>query len=76
MAAKKKAGTLVDTAAIGSLGGAARAANMSAKERQQSARNAIKARWEAYYQAHPEKLQARHEREAKRSATKQKTLTK
>ena len=47
MAAKKK-GTLVDVSVIGSKGGKARAANLSKKQRSESARNAVKARWEQY----------------------------
>lgn len=57
---------MVDVAEIGSLGGSARAANMSAEERQEASRQAVNARWEAYYATHPEKLQARLEREARK----------
>ena len=45
MAAKKNSGTLVDVAAIGKLGGKARAAKMTKAERSESARAAVKARW-------------------------------
>jgi len=65
MAGKKKR-TLVDVAEIGSLGGSARAANMSPDQRKVAAEKAIKARWKAYYAAHPEKLKAKLEREARK----------
>jgi hypothetical protein len=58
---------LVDTKKIGAKGGKARAANLSAKELSESARNAVKARWEQYYRDHPEKLKARKEREARKT---------
>jgi hypothetical protein len=69
MAAKKKR-TVVDVAEIGSLGGLARAANLSPEQRKAAARKAINARWDAYYEAHPEKLKARLEREARKGTTK------
>jgi hypothetical protein len=59
--------TLVDTRKIGAKGGRARAANLSAKELQASARAAVLARWEQYYRDHPEKLKARNEREARKT---------
>jgi hypothetical protein len=65
MAGKKKR-TLVDVAKIGRLGGSARAAKLSSEELQEASRQASIARWEAYYAAHPEKLQARLEREARK----------
>jgi len=57
---------MVDVAQIGRLGGSARAANLSAKEREEASRQAVNARWEAYYAAHPEKLKARQEKEARK----------
>jgi hypothetical protein len=51
---------------LGRKGGKKRAATLSGKELKESARIAIMARWEKYYQDHPEKLKAREEREAKR----------
>jgi len=69
MAGKRKR-TLVDVAQIGSLGGSARAANLSADERREAGRQAVNARWEAYYAAHPEKLKARQEKEAKKGQAK------
>ena len=59
--------TLVDTRKIGAKGGKARAANLSAKELQASARAAVLARCEQYYKDHPEKLNARKEREARKT---------
>jgi hypothetical protein len=53
---------VVDVTEIGRLGGQATAANRTAKERLDASRKAIKARWDAYYVAHPEKLKAKRER--------------
>lgn len=39
--------TMIDTAVIGKKGGDARAANLSAKQRSESARKAAQARWAA-----------------------------
>jgi hypothetical protein len=63
---KRKITILVDPVEIGSKGGLARAANLSAKELSDSARNAAAARWKAYYAAHPDKFKAKLEREAKK----------
>jgi hypothetical protein len=60
-------GKKIDVAVIGSKGGTARAANLSAEELAEASRRASNARWEAYYAAHPEKLRAKLER-AKKSA--------
>jgi hypothetical protein len=46
MAAKNEP-VLVDVAAMGRKGGKARAANLSAEERSESARKAVQARWAA-----------------------------
>lgn len=35
-------------------------------ERAEAARRGVQARWDAYYAAHPEKLKAKQEREARR----------
>ena len=56
---------MVDTAKIGKKGGKARAANLSEAELSAAGSKAIKARWDAYYKAHPEKLKAKLEREKK-----------
>jgi hypothetical protein len=69
MAGKRKR-TLVDVAEIGSLGGSARAANLSPEQLRAAARKAINARWDAYYAAHPEKLKAKLEREARKGKVK------
>lgn len=58
--------TLIDTAEIGKKGGDARAANLSPKARSASASQASRARWDAYYREHPEKLKARQERDKKK----------
>jgi hypothetical protein len=44
-----------DLAKMGRLGGRATAKNRTPAERKEAAMNAIKARWDAYYKAHPEK---------------------
>jgi hypothetical protein len=44
-----------DLAKMGRLGGRATAKNRTPTERKEAARKAIKARWDAYYKAHPEK---------------------
>jgi hypothetical protein len=66
VAAKRRRSILVDVVEIGSLGGSARAAKLSPEQRQEASRQASNSRWEAYYTAHPEKLQAKLEREAKK----------
>ena len=54
---------------IGSKGGAARVSkgigSLSQSDRKKLSAEALKARWDAYYKAHPEKLKAKKEREAK-----------
>jgi len=59
--------TLIDTAKIGKKGGEARAANLSPEARSASAREASRARWNAYYQEHPEKFKAKKVRAAKKA---------
>jgi hypothetical protein len=58
----------------GRKGGPARMDSMTDEEKQEFARQGgqagSKARWEAYYAAHPEKLKARLEREAKKGKVK------
>jgi hypothetical protein len=61
---------MVDVAQIGSLGGSARAANLSQEELREASRKASNARWDAYYRAHPEKLKAKLERAAQKGTTK------
>ncbi len=62
----KKVRITVDVTELGRLGGMARAANLSADELSQAGRNAVQARWDAYYKAHPEKLKAKLEKEARK----------
>lgn len=64
MAAKQR--KLIDPVEIGAKGGAARAANLTEQQREDSARSAVEARWAKYYRENPEKLKARQEREARR----------
>jgi hypothetical protein len=65
MGKKVKVTRIVDVTEMGRLGGRATAANRTATERKAAARMAIKARWDAYYAAHPEKLKAKLEKQAK-----------
>lgn len=44
---------------LAATGGNARAASMTAQQRSESAREAVLARWDKYYAAHPEKLAKR-----------------
>ena len=57
----------IDVTESGRKGGQARARNLSSKELSAGARTAVKARWEQYYRDHPEKLEARKEREARKT---------
>jgi hypothetical protein len=72
----KKVRVIVDVTELGRLGGAATAANRTPAERQEAARNAIQARWDAYYAANPEKLKAKQQRETqkRRAARRQPNL--
>ena len=58
MKAKNKA-----AAGLGRKGGKARARNLSPKELSDQGRNAVQARWDTYYKAHPEKLRKKKTRE-------------
>ena len=64
----KKVKIVVDVTERGRAGGHATAANRTPTERSEAARAAVKARWEAYYRANPDKLKARKPR--KRAAKK------
>jgi hypothetical protein len=66
----RKVKLIVDVTELGRLGGRATAANRSPDQREAAARKAVKARWEAYYAASPEKLQAKLEREARKGTRK------
>jgi hypothetical protein len=63
MAKKRK---LIDPVEIGAKGGKARASRLSDKQLSAASSVAANARWEAYYAAHPEKLKAKLEREARK----------
>ena len=52
---------------LGGRGGRARATTHSAQELSDAGKAAIKARWDAYYKLHPEKLKAKLERAAKKA---------
>lgn len=60
--------TLVDTSKIGRKGGKNSRKNLP-DGGTALGQAAAKARWEAYYAAHPDKLKAREEREKQRSAS-------
>ena len=66
----KKVTVTVDVTEMGRKGGIARAKNMTAAERTASSSDAASARWKAYYEAHPEKLEERKRRDAARAAAK------
>jgi len=53
---------------LGRKGGQARATTHSAEALSKAGKAAVKARWDAYYKLHPDKLKAKLEREAMRSA--------
>lgn len=56
---------LIDPVKIGAKGGRARAANLTEEELRASGSAAARARWDAYYEAHPDKLREKQERERK-----------
>ena len=58
----KKITRIIDVTELGRAGGKATAARRTAKERKAASVVAIRARWDAYYAAHPEKLKAKLER--------------
>ena len=60
----------IDVTELGRAGGHARAANLSEAELSAAGSKAIKARWDAYYKEHPEKLKAKLEREKKTAKKK------
>jgi hypothetical protein len=62
--ARKKNAAAVE---LGKKGGRAWAASLSDDEMSQHAQKAIKARWDAYYKEHPEKLKAKLEKPKKAS---------
>lgn len=66
----RKVKLIVDVTELGRLGGKATAANRTSEERKDAARSAVEARWAAYYAAHPEKLQAKLERQARKGSVK------
>jgi hypothetical protein len=49
----------IDVTELGRAGGKATAANRTEKQRKAAARAAVKARWDAYYKAHPEKVKTK-----------------
>jgi hypothetical protein len=70
MGKKVKISRVVDVTEMGRAGGKATAANRTAKERSAAARNAIKARWDAYYKAHPEKVKTKRTGASRKKASK------
>jgi hypothetical protein len=69
MGKKVRISHVVDVTELGRAGGKATAANRTPAERKQAARKAIRARWHAYYKAHPEKLKAKLERSKSKKKT-------
>jgi hypothetical protein len=67
MAKKRR---LIDPVEIGAKGGKARANRLSDEELRAASRHAANARWAAYYAAHPERLQAKLERESRKGERK------
>jgi hypothetical protein len=63
----RKVKIIVDVTELGSLGGKARARNLSAEELTAGARTAANARWQQYYRDNPEKLKERKERDARKT---------
>jgi hypothetical protein len=57
---------------LGRKGGRARATAHSTQELSEAGRAAIKARWDAYYKLHPDKLKAKLEREKRARQAKDK----
>jgi hypothetical protein len=62
----------IDVTELGRAGGHARAASLSPKERSDAAREAVQARWAAYYAAHPEKVKTRRSGASRKAAAKKK----
>jgi hypothetical protein len=61
---------LIDPVEIGAKGGKARANRLSDEELSAASSVAANARWAAYYAAHPDKLKAKLEREARKGKVK------
>lgn len=55
---------VVTVADAGKKGGAARAANLTPKQRAAAAKKANRARWLKYYQEHPERVRPKRKRKA------------
>jgi hypothetical protein len=72
MGKKVKITRIVDVTEMGRAGGRARAENLSEAELSAAGSKAIKARWDAYYAANPEKLKAKLEREKRARRAKDK----
>jgi len=68
LAMGKKVKITVDVTELGRKGGRARAKKLTSAERRESARKAIQARWEKYYQAHPEKLKTKRSAAARKKS--------
>jgi hypothetical protein len=66
----RKVKLIVDVTELGRQGGRATAANRTPEERKAAAQLAVEARWAAYYAAHPDKLKAKLEREARKGKVK------
>lgn len=72
MGKKIKVTRVVDVTEMGRKGGLARAENLSEAELSAAGAKAAKAKWDAYYELHPDKLKLKQERVARRSVPAQK----
>ena len=67
MGKKIKVTRIIDVTEMGRRGGLQTAANRSPELRREISARALKARWDAYYRANPEKLKAKKARERKKA---------
>jgi hypothetical protein len=73
MGKKVKVTRIVDVTEMGRAGGKARAESLSDAELSAAGSKAIKARWDAYYAANPDKLKAKLAKKAAKKRVKRQT---
>jgi hypothetical protein len=73
MGKKVKVTRIVDVTEMGRAGGKARAENLTDAELSAAGSKAIKARWDAYYAANPDKLKAKLAKKAAKKRVKRQT---
>ena len=66
----KKVTRIIDVTELGRAGGKATAAGRTAKQRSAAARTAIKARWDKYYEDHPERVKTKRTGASRKKAPK------